>query len=72
MGTHADFKALTAHLGVDSDCPVCGYSWPGCQGMCVAHVSMTGDPGPFHDEYNDDCEACAAESQKHFLEGDTP
>lgn len=58
MATMNEFKELTAHLGVDSDCPVCSYSWPACQGMCVAHVSMNGRPGPFHEEYNDDCEEC--------------
>ena len=58
MATQADFKELTAGLGVDSDCPVCGFSFPGCQGLCVAHTSANGHPGPFHTDYNDDCEEC--------------
>jgi len=53
-----DFKDLTCQLGVDDDCPVCAYSWPACQGMCVAHESMNGRPGPFHTDFNDDCEQC--------------
>lgn len=52
MSTQVKFKELTQHLGVDCDCPVCGYSWPGCQGLCVAHN------GPYHGDYNDDCEQC--------------
>lgn len=58
MSTLADFRELTKGLGVNDDCPVCGYSWAGCQGPCVAHEALQGFPGPFHDAYNDDCPEC--------------
>lgn len=53
-----DFYLQTARLGINDDCPNCGYSWPGCQGQCIAHKSANGDPGPFHFDYNDDCVEC--------------
>lgn len=53
-----EFYLSTRGLGIDDDCPLCGYSWPGCQGQCIAHVSGNGEPGPFHDEYNEDCKKC--------------
>src|SRR4029077_13573923 len=58
MATSKEFKELTQHLGLNDDCPLCGYSWPGCQGACVAHETMTGQMGPFHTDYNDDCNEC--------------
>ncbi len=58
MGTYADFQKLVSGCGLEDDCPVCAYSWPGCGGMCVAHTSMNGQPGPFHQDYNDDCTEC--------------
>jgi len=58
MATEKQFYHSTMGLGIDSDCPVCGYSWPGCQGQCIAHVSGNGEPGPYHDDYNDDCKRC--------------
>jgi len=61
--TQAQFAASTKWMGIDSDCPVCGYSWPGCQGQCVAHVSGNGEPGPYHDDYSDDCVRCHAEGE---------
>ena len=61
MAKMKDFKEITAHLGIESDCPVCNFSWPGCHGLCVAHVAMGGGPGPFHEDYADDCELCLKE-----------
>lgn len=61
MAGMTEFYLETANLGIDSDCPLCGYSWPGCQGMCVAHEAANGAPGPFHFDYNDDCKHCGAE-----------
>ena len=61
MATYADFLALADGCGLYSDCPLCGYSWPGCQGRCVAHEVCGGMMGPFHREFNDDCEECKKE-----------
>lgn len=88
MSAQKDFKELTSGLGVEDDCPVCGMSWPMCQGLCAAHESMTGHPGPFHTDYNDDCPECkedevvcrecgepcflAVEGTSHHYSADTP
>ena len=53
--TMRDFEDMVRYLVVDSDCQVCGFSWPGCQGACVAHVG-----GPYHGDFNDDCLECKA------------
>jgi len=59
-----DFVRMTANLGVYADCPICGYSWPGCRGMCVAHRAMNEAPGPYHDDFNDDCLDCEEERKE--------
>ena len=61
MATYADFKKLIRYLGIDDDCPICGCSWPMCIGMCITHKSMNGLPGPFHNDYSDDCPECKRE-----------
>jgi hypothetical protein len=60
MSSSVSFYLQTVGLGIEDDCPVCGYSWPGCNGLCIAHEAANGQPGPFHDDYNDDCKLCEA------------
>lgn len=62
MAAYKEFEELTKGLGIDCDCPVCGYSWPGCQGACVSHTARNGKPGPYHTDYNDDCLFCIEEA----------
>ena len=56
--TKQQFVTATLRLGLDDDCPLCGYAWPGCCGRCIEHEPVPGRMGPFHHEYNDDCPQC--------------
>lgn len=66
MATREAFQKLVEGLGLESDCPLCGQSWPNCQGACVAHETVTGQRGPFHGDYNDDCAECQAAYQGYW------
>jgi hypothetical protein len=70
MATHKEFRDMTDGLRLEADCPLCGLAWPMCQGLCVAHESMNGRPGPFHDDYNDDCELCQQARARVVVEED--
>lgn len=59
MGSSREYFEMVDGLGVYDDCPLCGYSFPGCQGLCIAHCAANGEPGPFHRHFNDDCPQCS-------------
>lgn len=58
-----DYWNEVRYLGIEDDCPLCGLSFPMCNGLCIAHSSMNGAPGPFHFDYNDDCNECIKEAE---------
>ena len=60
MATYDDYRKLVKNMGIYDDCPLCGLAYPMCNGLCVAHESANGRPGPFHFEFNDDCKECGA------------
>jgi len=72
MATKKDFHELTEGMSIDTDCPLCGMSWPMCHGLCIAHESMNGMPGPFHTDYNDDCEECQKEFEGFQMDQEEP
>jgi len=55
MALSKDFADLTEGLSAKDHCPLCDAWWPLCFGACVQHG------GPFHDDYSDDCDECAAD-----------
>ena len=63
MATQRDHRILTDGLTFDDDCPLCGASWGMCHGLCAAHESMSGREGPFHSDFNDDCDLCNQEEE---------
>ena len=60
----ADVMRMMDRAGIEDDCPLCGAAWPMCQGLCTAHEALHGRPGPFHEDYSDDCDECSREQME--------